>query len=74
MNGGGPSTGVDSPMMKSPLYVTMPKPVSTPLVSNWKKTMIAYGTQKDFRVRSLVRAMNTSMPLTMITARIANWV
>ena len=40
-NGGVPWSGDVDPMMASPSYLTMPKPVNMPLVISWKNTMIA---------------------------------
>jgi hypothetical protein len=68
MNGGGPSTGEVLPMIASPSYFTMPKPVNMPFVMSWKNTMIAYETQKTLRVTNLVRRIPRSRMSMRMTA------
>ena len=56
-------------MIASPEYRTIPKPVNIPFVMSWKNTMIAYDTQNNRLVTSLVRAAHKSKAITSKTAR-----
>jgi hypothetical protein len=52
--------------------VTTPRPVSTPFISSWKASTIAYATQNTARVTSRVRSTARSTARTATTAMTAS--
>jgi len=54
--------------MASPLYRTMPRPVSQPLVSSWKTTTMPYAVHQVRERSRAVRRMNKSAATAISTA------